>query len=186
VYQGVAAAISAIQLASLVLWIKQPITRLSVTSAALGFISALSVLILVGIEHSRIVRPSSLILLYLLASIVADAVQVRTLFLRGYAATLARLACGSLGSRVFLLVLESWSKRSYLKPVEDGYSPEELASVFSRSVFWWLNPILFLGNRKILVLEDLYPLNSVLDSSSLKSRILYSWEKRTSYSNNMR
>jgi ATP-binding cassette, subfamily C (CFTR/MRP), member 1 len=149
-----------------------------VASAALGFIGAVSVVILVGIEHSRILRPSSLVLLYLLATVVADAVQVRTLFLRGYATTLAGLSCGSLASRAFLLVLESCSKKSYLKPVEDGYSPEELASVFSRSVFWWLNPILLLGNRKILALEDLYPLNHVLESSSLKARIVRSWEKR--------
>jgi hypothetical protein len=80
-----------------------------------------------------------------------------------------------------LLVLESCSKRSYLKPAEDGYSPEELASVFSRSVFWWLNPILLRGNRKILALEDLYPLNHILESGSLKGRIVRSWEKRMNH-----
>jgi ATP-binding cassette subfamily C (CFTR/MRP) protein 1 len=176
--QGVATAISAIQLALLILWVKQPLTRLSVASAALGFVGAVAVVILVGIEHNRILRPSSLVLLYLLATLFTDAIQIRTLFLRGYVAAIARLSCASLASRALLLVVESWTKESYLKPVEDGYSPEELASVFSRSVFWWLNPILLLGNRKILALEDLYPLNHILESSSLKARIVRSWDKR--------
>jgi ATP-binding cassette, subfamily C (CFTR/MRP), member 1 len=149
-----------------------------VPSAVLSFISALAVLILVGIEHSRSLRPSSLVLLYLLAFIITEAVQIRTLFLRGYVVEVARLDCGSLACSLLLLVLESLSKKAYLKPIKDDYSPEEFASVFSRSVFWWLNPILFLGNRKILSLTDLYPLNHVLDSEKLKARILRSWEKR--------
>jgi ATP-binding cassette subfamily C (CFTR/MRP) protein 1 len=160
------------------LWVKQPLTRLSVAAASLGFVGAVSVVILVGVEHNRILRPSSLVLLYLLATLFTDSIQIRTLFLRGYAATIARLSCASLATRALLLVVECQSKKAYLKPVEDGYSPEELASVFSRSVFWWLNPILLLGNRKILALEDLYPLNHILESSSLKARILRSWEKR--------
>lgn len=134
--------------------------------------------LLIGIEHNRILRPSSLVLLYLLATLVTDAVQIRTLYLRGYATTIARLSCGSLATRALLLVLETWTKKAYLKPAEDGYSPEELASVFSRSVFWWLNPILLRGNRKILALEDLYPLNHVLESGSLRDRIVRAWEKR--------
>jgi hypothetical protein len=161
-----------------VLWAKHPLTRLSVAAAALGFVGSLAMVLLIGIEHNRILRPSSLVLLYLLATLVTDAVQIRTLYLRGYATTIARLSCGSLATRALLLVLETWTKKAYLKPAEDGYSPEELASVFSRSVFWWLNPILLRGNRKILALDDLYPLNHVLESGSLRDRIVRAWEKR--------
>lgn len=147
-------------------------------SAALSFVSALTLLILVGLEHGRIVRPATLISLYLLASVVAEAVEIRTLYLRGYVVEIARLLCGSLACKVLLLVLETWSKRSHLKPVEDEYSPEELAGIFSRATFWWLNPILFLGNRKILSMTDLYPLNHAFLSKRLQGRILDSWEKR--------
>ena len=147
-------------------------------SAALSFVTTLSLLIQVGLEHGRIVRPAPLVSVYLLATIVTDAVQIRTLYLRGYVIEIARLLCGTLACKVLLLVLETWSKKSHLKPVEDEYSPEELAGVFSRGTFWWLNPILFLGNRKILDITDLYPLNHSFHSKRLQVRMLDAWEKR--------
>ena len=139
----------------------------------------MTLVVLIGLEHGRTVRPSSLALLYLLASIVTEIVEIRTLYIRGYVVQIARVFCGSLACKILLLFVESWSKRSHAKEVEDGYSPEEFAGVFSRSFFWWLNPILLLGNRKILEITDLYPLNHSLHSRELRERILESWEKRT-------
>jgi ATP-binding cassette, subfamily C (CFTR/MRP), member 1 len=176
--QAISLAILAVQLALLVFWIRNPITGASVPSAAIQFISALAVLFLVAFEHQRIVHPSSLLWLYLLASVVSDAVQTRTLFIRGYVPILSRLAASSLACNLALLLVESSSKKSYLKPADYEYGPEELAGIFSRSVFWWLTPILFLGNRKILKLSDLYPLDRNLRSKPLQERIIIEWEKR--------
>jgi ATP-binding cassette, subfamily C (CFTR/MRP), member 1 len=150
-----------------------------VPSAALSLVSALSLVILVGLEHGRSVRPGTIILVYLLASIIAEAVQIRTLYLRHYVVEIARLLCASLACKVLLIVLESWSKKSALIQTEYDYSPEELAGIFNRSTFGWLNPILYLGNRKILAVTDLYPLNSSFRSEGIQARILAAWEKRT-------
>jgi ATP-binding cassette subfamily C (CFTR/MRP) protein 1 len=169
----------AVQLALLIFWIKNPITKVSVPSASIEFVSALAVVFLVVFEHPRIVHPSSLLWIYLLASVVSAAVRTRTLFLRGYEPTISRLAASSLACNLALLIVESWSKKSYLKPADREYGPEELAGIFSRSVFWWLTPILFLGNRKILKLSDLYPLDRNLRSKPLQERIVIEWEKRT-------
>jgi hypothetical protein len=171
----------AVQLALLVFWIRNPITSASVPFAAIQFISALAVLFLVAFEHQRIVHPASLLWLYLLASVVSDAVQTRTLFIRGYVPIIARLVASSLACNLALLLVESSSKKSYLKPADHEFGPEELAGVFSRSVFWWLTPILFLGNRKILNLSDLYPLDRNLRSKPLQERIVIEWEKRMFY-----
>jgi ATP-binding cassette, subfamily C (CFTR/MRP), member 1 len=174
----VSIAISGISIASLILWTKNPITRISVPAAALDLVGALSIVALLGFEHVRNVRPSTVLLLYVFASIFAQAVEIRTLYIRGYVIQIARLTCGSLACRVLLLVLECRSKVSHLKVNKDDYSPEEFSSIFSRSTFWWLNPILWLGNRQILSIQDLYPLNRALNSKDLQTRILYFWGKR--------
>ena len=47
-------------------------------------------------------------------------------------------------------------------------SPEVSASWISRLVFWWLNPLMLLGNLKILTQQDLYVVQvSVADGNSL-------------------
>jgi ATP-binding cassette subfamily C (CFTR/MRP) protein 1 len=170
----------AVQLALLVFWIKTPITKASVPSASIEFVGALAVVFLVAFEHQRIVHPSSLLWLYLLASAVAAAVQTRTLFIRGYVPIISRLTAANLACNLALLIVESWPKKSYLKPADHEFGPEELAGIFSRSIFWWLTPILFLGNRKILKLADLYPLDRNLRSKPLQERIVIEWEKRMS------
>jgi hypothetical protein len=174
----VSIAISGISIASLVLWTKNPITRFSVPAAALDVVAALSFVALLGVDHVRNVRPSTILLLFLLASVITEAVQIRTLYIRSYVVQIARLTCANLACRALLLVLETTSKVSHLKVNKDDYSPEEFSSIFSRSTFWWLNPMLWAGNRKILSLQDLYPLNLALNSKDLQTRILYFWGKR--------
>jgi ATP-binding cassette subfamily C (CFTR/MRP) protein 1 len=169
----------AVQLALLVFWTKTPITKASVPSAGVEFVGALAVLFLVAFEHQRIVHPSSLLWLYLLASILSTAVRTRTLFIRGYEPIVSRLTASGFACNFVLLIIESLPKKSYLKPGDHEYGPEELAGIFSRSIFWWLTPILFLGNRKILKLADLYPLDRNLRSKPLQERIVIEWEKRT-------
>jgi ATP-binding cassette subfamily C (CFTR/MRP) protein 1 len=169
----------AVQLALLVFWIKTPITKASTPSASIEFVGALAVLFLVAFEHQRIVHPSSLLWIYLLVSVVSAAVRTRTLYIRGYVPVLSHLSASSLACNLALLIVESTSKKSYLKPADHEFGPEELAGIFSRSIFWWLTPILFLGNRKILKLADLYPLDRNLRSKPLQERIVIEWEKRT-------
>jgi ATP-binding cassette, subfamily C (CFTR/MRP), member 1 len=170
----------AVHLAFLVYWIKTPITKASIPSAGIEFVGAFAIVILVTFEHQRIVHPSSLLCIYLLASVVSAAVRTRTLFIREYVPVLSRLAASSLACNLALLIVESWPKKSYLKPADHEFGPEELAGIFSRSIFWWLTPILFLGNRKILKLSDLYPLDRNLRSKPLQERIVIEWEKRMS------
>jgi hypothetical protein len=178
--QVLSLAILAVQLALLAFWSKTPITTASVPSAAIEVVAALAVTFLVAFEHQRIVHPSSLLWIYLLASVLSAAVQTRTLFIRGYVPTISRLTASSLACQIALLIVESTPKKSYLKPADHEFGPEELAGIFSRSIFWWLTPMLFLGNRKILKLSDLYPLDRNLRSKPLQERIVIEWEKRRS------
>jgi ATP-binding cassette, subfamily C (CFTR/MRP), member 1 len=132
---------------------------------------------LVVLEHRRSVRSSSIVLIYLVAAIASDVVQLRTLLLRHYLPGISALVSTSIACKTALLVLESLSKRSYLKPSEIIYSPEETSNVFERSVLWWLNSLFLRGNSHILTQGDLCPLDRGLYSSNLSRRMHKSWEK---------
>jgi len=113
----VAAAFLGVQIALLELWTEAPLrTIASVPAAALGLCVSLALMLLTCFEHIKSTKPSSLISTYLLFSLVFDAAQTRTLFLRGGQPSLAAVSTTSTAIKVAMLILESKSKRAYLKP----------------------------------------------------------------------
>jgi ATP-binding cassette subfamily C (CFTR/MRP) protein 1 len=141
------------------------------------FVGGIAVVGLVLYEYSRTTRPSTITSLYLLATVVGRSVQLRTLATRDYVPVLTGLLAASLGTQLFLLLLELWSKIPYLLPTEDPYGPEETAGVVNRTFFWWLNPLFLLGNRRILAYSDLTPLDHSFHAVRLQERMHKSWAK---------
>ena len=170
-------AVFGIQLAEVVLWAKNPITSVGLTASVVGLLGVTAVVALIALEHRRSVRSSSVGLIYLLAAIASDAVQLRTLLLRHYVPGISALVSTSIACKTALLILESLSKLSYLKPSEIVYSPEETSNVFQRSVLWWLNSLFLTGNSRVLTQGDLCPLDRELYSSNVSRRMHKSWTK---------
>ncbi|XMA07310.1 hypothetical protein WAI453_000101 [Rhynchosporium graminicola] len=129
------------------------------------------------LEDRRAVPPSLLLSIYLLASLIFDIAQVRTLYLRHETSTLLGLSTTSVVLKAVLLVLESRSKRRYLRAPYNGYSPETTGGIFNRSFFWWINPILATGFRRLLTLDDLFQTDASLLTDPLRNRMQNSWEK---------
>jgi ATP-binding cassette subfamily C (CFTR/MRP) protein 1 len=99
-------------------------------------------------------------------SLFADAVQVRTLFIRRYFPIIARLQCVIPACELVLLVLESWPKTRWVLPAEVPYSPEDLSGILRRIVYFWLNPLLLKGNPHIISIDDISPyVDAKLDPS---------------------
>ncbi len=146
-------------------------------SSALSFIANIVILLLSAAEDSRAVRPSSILVVYLLVSLVFDTVQVRTLYLRHDRSAILGLFTANIGIKAVLLILENQSKLRYLKPRYNRQSPETTSSVFNRSFFWWINPILATGFRKILTLDELFQTDPSLLSEPLRDRMQASWDK---------
>ncbi|KAJ6184246.1 ABC transporter integral membrane type 1, partial [Penicillium mononematosum] len=165
----------ALKLVLLVLWSLPRFTRtkISVLSAAVAMISTLALLLLSFYEHSRSLRPSSLICLYLLVSIIFEIAQVRTLWLLHPASyPLAATATIALTARSLLLLSETYEKGKCLSPQCGHISPESSTGIFSQSTYWWLNRFFISGFRDNLSLDDLYPLDEELSSNSTVSPIL--------------
>jgi len=153
------------------------VTRATLPSAVISLFAAIAILVLSPLEHNRAVRPSTLLNIYLLVSLVFDAVQVRTLYLRKEEPTILGLFSADIGLKGILLLLESTSKRKWLRFPYNGYSPETTSGVFNRSFFWWLNPLLSSGFRKLLTIDDLFATDVELLSEPLSERMEISWNK---------
>jgi hypothetical protein len=127
-------------------------------------------------EHTHSLRPSSLICLYLLAGIIFEIAQVRTLWLLHPARyPLAATATIALATRSLLLVFETNEKGNDLSPQRGHISPESSTGIFSHSTYWWLNRFFISGFRGNLSLDDLYPLEKDLSSKSVASRHHQRW-----------
>lgn len=166
-----------IQLGLLICCASNHITRATVPSTVLSFLAAVDILLLSRLEHSRSVKPSFVLNIYLLASVVFDAVQARTLFLRHDKSAILGLFTTGIAIKFALLAVESRSKRQWLRAPYNGYSPEATSGIFNRSFFWWINPILTTGFRKLITLDDLFTTDISLKSEVLIGEIEASWAK---------
>ncbi|PTB62314.1 hypothetical protein BBK36DRAFT_1172514 [Trichoderma citrinoviride] len=131
-------------------------------------------------EHKRSIRPSDLIVLYLLLTVVFDTFALTYPGFsdvrnggRNHAFLVAEVA-----SRAAILVLESQEKTSILRSEYSRSSPEETTGLISSMLFGWLIGLLSRGNRSILRGSHLPPLDSELEAEGLRRKILKAWEHR--------
>ena len=142
-------------------------------ASALKLVAALLMVVLSVIDHSRSPRPSVLLNVYLALTLLLDVTQSRTLFLSSdrrpeiiYSATFT----AAIALKAGVLLLEAKQKSRWVRWNEKEHSPEETSGVFSLGVFFWLNNMFRLGYRKILTIEDLYPLDSAFSSPALHKK----------------
>ncbi|GCB19936.1 multidrug resistance-associated protein 1 [Aspergillus awamori] len=167
---------AAIQTAILVSWTSgdEPTTRTTVPAAALSLVAAVALGIAAHFEHTRSVKPPLLIEIYLLFTIAFDAVRLRTLWGMGYHGHIFKLSTILVIWKVVLLVQEAWPRE--LGSLEQSYSPEEKVGWINRRMFWWVNPLLFLGSKKDLQADDLFTLNRSLQSEVCSKSFSEVWQ----------
>lgn len=154
-------------------------TNASVASAVLSFLAAVAILLSSPVEHLKSVKPSTLLITYLLFSIILDLAQARTLFLLGEK-VIAALFSAIMGTKLLLLWIESWEKRAYLKGSFRFLPPESTSNIISKSIFWWLNPVFVKGYKSFLSPGDLESLPPERDSEPLEKSLQASWDARGS------
>jgi hypothetical protein len=84
-------------------------------------------------------------------------------------------AVGWLG-KVIILVLESKEKRALLKKPFEGSSLEATSGVFNRSLFWWLNGLLWKGSKTTLTVETLPDLDDDIKHASNPQDLIEKWK----------
>lgn len=141
-----------------------------VCSLALGLLS--------HFEHSRSARPSLILNLYLFASLLLDIARARTQWLLVNNPTdVAAIFTVAVVVKFVVLILEATEKRRLLLETYRNFSHESTSGILSRSVFWWLNPLLIEGSGKILAPDDLFAIDEALDSTTIGEALVYTWNK---------
>ncbi|RKL31169.1 hypothetical protein BFJ72_g11186 [Fusarium proliferatum] len=128
---------------------------------------------LLYLEHVRSTRPADLAVIFLLVSLVCD---LGAALQEGPEEWL--IPTTKITLKFLLIAAESRSKQGILKSPYSFQSPEQLAGILSRTCFWWINPILALGNQIILSGEDLPPIDHLLTSEKLRHDGLKAWDQR--------
>jgi ATP-binding cassette subfamily C (CFTR/MRP) protein 1 len=182
----------------LALWARVAIyrTNTSVASAIFELLGSIAVVLLSRLEHTRAMRPSHLLQLFLLIMLICDGVRLRTLFLMMYPTTLVAMASIKILLTGFLLLLESLDKSPLMSPdQQSNLSPEDTIGLFSQKLFLHLNGLFHTGTwivnnpstkyllmqtvgyRKILTPNDLHNIGDELSSNHIRMRFQATWEK---------
>ncbi|KAH8736482.1 P-loop containing nucleoside triphosphate hydrolase protein [Ilyonectria robusta] len=150
------------------------VTDLFISSAVLQFLAGLCMLGLSYFEHGRSPRSSLLLTGFLLLTLLLDIAETRTFWLASNLSSELRYAgifTGVIATKAVLLAVESTNKSKWVRwDTDEPHSPEETSGIFGLGVYFWLNSLFLSGYRKILQLDDLYPLDRSLKSHSLHQR----------------
>ncbi|KIW17984.1 hypothetical protein PV08_02270 [Exophiala spinifera] len=152
-------------------------TRASIPAASLSFAATLGLACLSYTEHMRSITPSLIINLYLLLTLPLDFAQVRSLWLRGADSAVTPIFTSVTSIKACLLLVEAIEKASLLLPPFKSSSPESTSGIYSRALFWWLNPLFLLGYKTILSDDNLFVTDPKLMSKSVFHRFQRHWAK---------
>ncbi|KAH8693633.1 ATPase-like protein [Talaromyces proteolyticus] len=162
-------------------WVKLAITLVPnaffTSSMAVELVSSLSVAAVSFIEHSRSPRPSILLHVYLLVTILLDIAQVRTLWLASTSPDDIRvtgLVTAEVVVKACLLLVESRSKARWTRWDQKQHSPEETSGLFGLAAFVWIDSLFMSGFKKVLTINDLLPLDKSMATESLERAL---WDR---------
>ncbi|KLO95784.1 multidrug resistance-associated protein [Fusarium fujikuroi] len=165
------ALLAVLHLMLVVLWAIRPsnsrLDRVSVAAACVSFASSLMSCVLSRVEHAKSPRPSSLLSLFLAASLLLDVTLLRTLWLVPMSAAIPSVFTAAFALKAIIVVLEGWNKAPHLVAGSGPHSPEVTAGLYARAVFAWVTPLLLTGFRKLLRPMDLFELDEEMGSAGL-------------------
>lgn len=144
----------------------------------MNLLAAFQLICLSWIEDARSERPSTLVTIYLLFTLLLDLPQARTLWLQHTHVAIAGLFSASLACKAVLLILETFEKRPYLMPPYRNLPLEATSGIISRSFLWWLNGTFQKGFRTLLSFDDLNVLDDGLTSAQLDETVGKAWAQR--------
>ncbi|KAJ5361079.1 hypothetical protein N7541_001923 [Penicillium brevicompactum] len=146
--------------------------------------TSLLLLYLSHLEHLRSIRPSTILNVFLTFTLLFDLTRLRTLhFMPGPKSVTAVLAI-SWAIKLITLVFEATEKRPSLKKTYQNSPIESTSGVLSRITFWWLNPVLWLGSKAKLTVENLPALDTDIKAASDSTLIYEKWSRANQYQPN--
>ena len=151
----------------------------ALAAASLSCVASFTIIVLIVVEHRFTLRPTSLLSLYILLSLLLDVVKSRSYFSRRGMSALGGMSAAAAAVKAILIGVQEIPKTALLidEKLRHATSTEATSGFWSRSVFAWLNSIFLVGFRQTLRLEDLEPLDPPLSSRPLFNRFNPRWGK---------
>ncbi|KAF4957433.1 hypothetical protein FSARC_11314 [Fusarium sarcochroum] len=173
------------QIGFLVSWTRSSAvaTKASLPTAALAFVASISLLGLSYVEHVYSYRPSTVLNLFLLFSVLFDATRTRTLWLQGYNRPAAITSLIATVLKIAMLSVEAIEKRGFLRPQYKILPPEVTSSIFSQWFFSWQLSLFRAGYSEQLEIESLFPLDKHFESPYLQNLLQTAWAKASKKGN---
>lgn len=144
--------------------------------------AATGVLYLSYLEHRRSIRPSNLIIVFLMASTTCDLLGLLYPGPWEPCASIhpvsAALVISQDALKVLLLAIESLGKESALYPQYRSLPCEETTGIIQRTFFWWINSLLARGANTLLHSSDLPGTPQKLSSTALRQALTRTWDER--------
>jgi ATP-binding cassette subfamily C (CFTR/MRP) protein 1 len=128
-------------------------------------------------EHMRSIRPSWLLNVYLLFTVLFDITRSRTYSLRPDLDTIATVFTSRVAMKLILAIIEARSKRKLLLPQFKDCPPEAMSGPYKRALFWWLNALFKKGYSESLTVDDLFLLDKHLQSDYLLHLLGSAWDR---------
>ncbi|KAI9475895.1 MAG: multi drug resistance-associated protein MRP [Benjaminiella poitrasii] len=160
------------------------ILTLGVSMLVLLFVTALHY-----VEYTRNRVASGVLLFYWLFVIIVNCIKLRTYIMNGDQyndPTQFRFFAMNSVLAVVIFILENIErpKSQYIMLEEDELdSPEEKADIFSRLTFSWMTPLMRLGYKKPLTMDDLWNLKTDDQSAIVGYKFQQNWEKESQKAN---
>ncbi|KAI8961197.1 putative ABC multidrug transporter [Daldinia sp. FL1419] len=158
---------------SLVVFIRKPLLggdKVDFASSMIRLVASFCVIWLSYLDHGRSLRPSTILCVYLFSTLLFDVAQARTFWLASRAileVIFSGLFTVTLVVKAIILLLEAQSKTKWVAWHDTEFSPEETSSIFHLGVYSWLNKLFLEGYRKVLDINDLYPLHENMAANRL-------------------
>lgn len=127
-------------------------------------------------EHAKSLRPSSLLNVFLLVSLVLDCAVTRTLWMSSLPVAIQVSFSVALATKTILVILEAQGKQKSFIVDPQAMPPEESAGLYSRVVLAWVLPLLRSGFAKLLRPSDLFALDDKMTAQLLSEKFKRAWE----------
>lgn len=155
-------------------------TTTSVPAASLDLAAALALALLLVVEHRQALRESAFLGLYLSVTFLLDIAKCRSYFRRPGLEDLGGLAAAATLLRFAIIALEEVPKTHLI--MEDEVrritGKEASAGFWTRSLFLWLNPLVWKGYRGTISVDDISELGPDFSSRALFRKFHSRWLAR--------
>lgn len=152
-------------------------TSTSIPAASVELVAAVTIGLIIYMQHRHAIRTSALLAIYLLVGILIDITKSRSYFIRSGQTALGGLAAATGSLRLGLFVFEEVSRRNLISDqnVRNNAGPESTSGWLSRTYFLFLTPMLATGFKKELQSSHLIKLGLDFSSKAMHTKLGKSW-----------